>query len=95
MGVRLLAGGMASASRQLSPLLPAKSRAPLSLLQLAADSVDPAALSALLLPYTEHKSPKVRGRTAIVLSLAQARVQVQPESGHVVMGGACVDVCWE
>ncbi|KFM28793.1 hypothetical protein F751_6314 [Auxenochlorella protothecoides] len=42
---------------------------------LAADSVDPAALSALLLPYTEHKSPKVRGRTAIVLSLAQARVQ--------------------
>uniref|UniRef100_A0A1D2AET2 TOG domain-containing protein n=1 Tax=Auxenochlorella protothecoides TaxID=3075 RepID=A0A1D2AET2_AUXPR len=44
-------------------------------LELAADSVDPAALSALLLPYTEHKSPKVRGRTAIVLSLAQARVQ--------------------
>lgn len=43
------------------------------LLQYAAEHINPDAFSKLLLPYTEHKNPKVRARAAVVLELAQGQ----------------------
>ena len=53
-------------------------RNPLSLSQHAAESLSPAPLVDRLLPYTEHKNPKVRARAAVVLEETWARAALSP-----------------
>ena len=46
--------------------------------QHAAESLSPAPLVDRLLPYTEHKNPKVRARAAVVLEETWARAALSP-----------------
>lgn len=52
--------------------------------QCLADSLEPVQLTPLVLPYTEHKNPKVRGQAARTLARSQSRLEVS----RVWEGGA-------
>lgn len=52
-----------------------------------ADSLNPVQLTPLLLPYTDHKNPKVRGQAARVLARSQSLLEVSG-AGSAVQDGA-------